>query len=179
MKVPVRTGAWPADWREQILHGASKQVHAAAASAGPGLCPHRPPARALAASRANCEMGCSTQAGLWLCRTPNPVSSAPPRPGQGRALGSVQVPASATGACPTERLPPRYPADAVGHVQPGPDPLLHPAVPGVHGVSRPRTPLGQEALQGTRGDDGGGRCFGRRLSGWDWPLAGGGPWFEV
>lgn len=37
--------------------------------------------------------------------------------------------------CPTERLSSGHPADAVGHVQPGPDPLLHPAVPALHRVS--------------------------------------------
>lgn len=55
-----------------------------------------------------------------------------------------------TAARPTERLPPCHPADAVGHVQPGPHPLLHPALPGLHGVSAAvRGPLAHpEALPG-------------------------------
>lgn len=77
--------------------------------------------------------------GLWPRSGPaSPVPSAltpHPRSREG-PWAPWRVPASAIDAPgPTERLPPRHPADAVGHVQPGPDPLLHPAVPGFHGVS--------------------------------------------
>lgn len=48
--------------------------------------------------------------------------------------GGVPGPA-ASDPRPAERFPPGHPADTVGHVQPGSDPLLHPAVPGLHRVS--------------------------------------------
>lgn len=64
----------------------------------------------------------------------SPVSRTSGGPAAGRALGSV-LPRLSAASRPAERLPPRHPALAVGHVQPGPHPLLHSAVPGLHGVS--------------------------------------------
>lgn len=67
-------------------------------SAGPGCVP--PHARPLATPCAHCKMGCSAQGRPLAVQDPPSRALAPPRPDQGRALGSVQVPASAPGARP-------------------------------------------------------------------------------
>ena len=65
-------------------------------------------------------------AGPWMGPAHPPAPAPPEGPG-----------AAPDSPCPAERLPPRHPADPVGHVQPGPHPVLHPAVFGLHGVSVP------------------------------------------
>lgn len=103
-----------------------------------GLCPRQPPT-------AGDLRGRREQRAEGRCPTGEPGPQTHPLARSralGRPAGRAPAPGRAqavalTGRHPAERLPPRHPAHAVGHVQPSAHPVLHPAVPGVHGVSAP------------------------------------------
>lgn len=103
-----------------------------------GLCP-RPPSPAQPWG----------QAAPLPLSPPGPVCAAVCR---GKGLGPRVVPGPAASTPrPTERLPPGHPADTVSHVQSGSDPLLHPALPGLHWVSAAARGACHSSLGATRG----------------------------